>query len=59
MILNQNNETKTETKKILVMGLENSGKSTIISLMMGKASLLHLFSIVPTKGPNIIRTGNL
>ncbi len=54
MTSNHYNNPQTEFKKILVMGLENSGKSTVILNMMGKTSLLHIFSIVPTKGPNII-----
>ncbi len=39
-------------KKILVVGLENCGKTSIILNMLGKKSLLHYLSLTPTKGPD-------
>ena len=53
MIQNNNSKQKNQNKKILVMGLDNSGKSSIILQLIGKNSLPHVFSINPTKGLNI------
>ncbi|MFX1274762.1 MAG: ADP-ribosylation factor-like protein [Promethearchaeota archaeon] len=48
-------------KKILVMGLENSGKTSIILNILGKDNLLEYIKINPTKGYDIksLKKGDL
>ncbi len=55
-----NSENQENRKKILVMGLENSGKTSIIFNILGKDNLLDYFKISPTKGFSIqnVEKGN-
>jgi len=46
-------ENQESRKKILVMGLENSGKTSIIFNMLGKDNLMDYLKISPTKGFSI------
>jgi len=46
-------ENQESRKKILVMGLENSGKTSIIFNMLGKDNIMDYLKLSPTKGFSI------
>ncbi len=46
-------------KKILIMGLENSGKTSIVLVLEGKRNLLSFMKLSPTKGVNYTNIVNL
>lgn len=48
---NQDNKTS----KTVVMGLDNSGKTSIVLNLIGKTNLLDYISLKPTLGPDIIQ----
>ncbi len=41
-------------KKILIMGLDNSGKTSILLCLRGIKNLLSFYSIKPTKGADVV-----
>ncbi|HMF31287.1 MAG TPA: ADP-ribosylation factor-like protein [Candidatus Lokiarchaeia archaeon] len=45
--------TEAEQKKILIMGLDNSGKTSIILALKGNRNLLSFYSLKPTFGVNV------
>ena len=48
------NKKNTEMyKKILIIGLDNSGKSSIVLSIIGKMNLINYLSLDPTLGPDI------
>ncbi len=53
-------ENDKEIKKILFMGLDNGGKTSIVLNLMNKVNLLNYLSLSPTAGHNIkdFRNGN-
>ncbi|MFX1258250.1 MAG: ADP-ribosylation factor-like protein [Promethearchaeota archaeon] len=53
METNDNSEIQEITKKILVMGLSNSGKTSIILNMLAKDNLLDYISLNPTEGVKV------
>lgn len=54
-MLNLTNKNNSENyKKIIIAGLDNSGKSSIVLSIIGKMNLLNYLSLTPTIGPNII-----
>ena len=46
---------KNTSSKILVMGLDNSGKTSIVLNLIGKTNLLDYISLKPTLGADIIQ----
>ena len=44
---------KKSTKKILIMGLDDSGKTSIVLNLKGKTNLLSFYKLKPTRGLNI------
>ncbi|MFW9865409.1 MAG: ADP-ribosylation factor-like protein [Candidatus Thorarchaeota archaeon] len=42
-----------KNKKIIIAGLDNSGKSSIVLSIIGKMNLINYLSLNPTIGPNI------
>lgn len=51
----KNKKFKEEhAKKILIMGLDNSGKTSILLCLKGIKNLLSFYSIKPTKGADVI-----
>ena len=53
---NQNSETY---KKVIIVGLDNSGKSSIVLSIIGKINLINYMSLNPTLGPHIINFESL
>ena len=49
-----NLNSNEETKKILIMGLDNSGKTSILLSLQRNTNLLSYFTLKPTKGINIV-----
>ncbi len=47
-----------QTIKILIMGLDNSGKTSIILSLMKETNLLSYYSLKPTQGVNIVNIGD-
>src|SRR5271157_875376 len=45
--------TDIEQKKIILMGLDNSGKTSIVLALKGNRNLLSYFSLTPTLGVNV------
>ncbi|MFW9874352.1 MAG: ADP-ribosylation factor-like protein [Candidatus Thorarchaeota archaeon] len=56
-LLNEQNSEKY--KKIIIAGLDNSGKSSIVLSIIGKMNLINYMSLNPTFGPNIINFESL
>ncbi len=52
--MSENHESLTESK-ILIMGLDNAGKSSILLSLKGKKNLMEYVNIKPTKRVNINR----
>jgi small GTP-binding protein len=54
--LNQTQEQNNSNspKKILIMGLDNAGKTSIVLSLKGHKNLLTFYSLNPTKGINIV-----
>ena len=48
-------DTEMDFVKILIMGLDNSGKSSILLSLTKTTNLLSYFSLKPTKGINIVK----
>lgn len=48
-----NTSNTDSNKKLLVVGLENSGKSSIVLSIIGKSNLIDHMSLNPTQGPHI------
>ena len=48
-------ETSREASKILVMGLDGSGKTSIILSLQQKTNLMSFFSLKPTQGLEIVK----
>ena len=48
-------DMRIDTKKVLIMGLDNSGKSSIVLCLMGVKNLSRFSSLKPTRG---IKTNN-
>ena len=46
---------KNSSSKILVMGLDNGGKTSIVLNLIGKTNLLDYISVNPTLGADIIQ----
>ncbi|MBD3194421.1 MAG: hypothetical protein GF317_05150 [Candidatus Lokiarchaeota archaeon] len=46
-------EKPSSQRKILIMGLDNAGKTSILLSLVGKKNLLTYFSLRPTEGLNI------
>jgi len=51
--LTESNEIKKD-KKILILGLDNAGKSSIILSLQSNTNLMSALKIKPTKGVNIV-----
>jgi small GTP-binding protein len=47
-------EEVPESKKIIIMGLDNAGKTSIVLSLEGKKNLLTYYSLSPTKDYNIV-----
>ncbi|MFX1497615.1 MAG: ADP-ribosylation factor-like protein [Promethearchaeota archaeon] len=57
---NINNKDKSEGyNKVVVMGLDNSGKTSIVLSVTGKVNLLNYLSLDPTLGHNIINFNSI
>lgn len=54
MVEPNKNDLKTGSKKILIMGLDNSGKTSIVLCLKGVKNLMSFRSLYPTKGVNVI-----
>ena len=54
MSKNSNSEQIEQIKKILIMGLDNSGKTSIVMNLIGKSNIRNFVNLEPTKGPDII-----
>jgi len=52
--LNKENPIAESYKKILVLGLDNSGKTSIVLNLVGRINLLNYISINPTVGADIV-----
>ncbi len=48
-----NKENSENYKKIIIVGLDNSGKSSIVLSIIGKMNLINYLSLNPTFGPNV------
>ena len=55
-ITGEDNTTHLEQEKILVLGLDNSGKTSIVLALKGNENLLSYYSLKPTKGIQINKT---
>ncbi|HUX99962.1 MAG TPA: ADP-ribosylation factor-like protein [Candidatus Deferrimicrobium sp.] len=55
MAQNRKISLKKKFVKILIMGLDNSGKSSILLSLTKTTNLLSYFSLKPTKGINIVK----
>ena len=47
--------TEQNPKKILIMGLDKAGKTSIVLSLKGVKNLLSFYSLNPTKGANIVK----
>ncbi|MHA1359161.1 MAG: ADP-ribosylation factor-like protein [Candidatus Helarchaeota archaeon] len=47
-------EKKTVNKKIMLMGLENSGKTTILLNLKKGTNIMSLYSMIPTHGLHVV-----
>ncbi len=56
--MNDSDSTIEAPKKILIMGLENSGKTSIVLVLEGKKNLLSFMKLSPTKGVNYTNVSN-
>ncbi|MFW9972712.1 MAG: ADP-ribosylation factor-like protein [Candidatus Odinarchaeota archaeon] len=49
----ENNNNSENYNKIIIAGLDNSGKSSIVLSIVGRMNLINYLSLSPTLGPNI------
>lgn len=47
-------KSKKESKKIMLAGLNNSGKTSIVLSLIGKVNLMNFFDLSPTIGADIV-----